>query len=261
MAAQEQNKPENETVVLLHGILKSSFDMALIGLALRNQGYNTINISYPSRRMDINAISEFVNDVLSVHPQFNNASKVHFVTHSMGGLVTRYFLHKHRPANLGRVVMLSPPNKGSEFANWMMDQGSLNKLYKDIFGNKLKKHDEKISDLLARKEVLQEIYKRVFGPAGAQLRTDHTHSCDPKVDFPLGVIAGNACVNPLAPWVLGKDSEHDGIVPVERMKIDGMKDMIALPTSHMFMVFNNQVRRQVIYFLKNEQFDHPPAPM
>ncbi len=227
------SKPrKDETVVLLHGILKSRFDMALIAHHLENEGYDVINISYPSREMELEQLSDFVKKELELRPSFNTASKVHFVTHSMGGLITRYFLHKHRPDNLGRVVMLSPPNQGSDFADFMTET-----------------------------KALKGIYDKLFGPAGAQLRTDHKHAIDKKVDFPLGIIGGNASINPLAPWVLGNNGDHDGIVPIERMKIEGMTDMIILKTSHMLMVLSPEVRKQVSHFLEHEKFDHPKGPV
>lgn len=258
----DENKDnQKETVVLLHGILKSSFDMSAISYALKREGYNVVNISYPSRNLDLDQLSDYVQDILKVSDEFNNASKVHFVTHSMGGLVTRYLLHKHKPANLGRVVMLSPPNQGSDFADWMTETESIRKLHDDVFGKLATKGGSKLADKLGEKQSLKRFFDVVFGPAGQQLRTDHEHDINPKVDFPLGVIAGNASINPLAPWVLGRDGDHDGIVPIERMKIDGMADMITLPTSHMLMVFSKEVRRQVIHFLKNEKFDHGPNPV
>ncbi|MCB9991126.1 MAG: alpha/beta fold hydrolase [Rhodospirillales bacterium] len=252
---------QKETVVLLHGILKNKFDMAKLSKGLKTEGYQVINISYPSRTMDLDKLSDFVHDTLKLSEDFNDAAKVHFVTHSMGGLVTRYLLHKHRPDNLGRVVMLSPPNQGSEFANWMTETESIRKLYEDVFGKDAAEKGAKTLERLTEKNPLKRVFDVVYGPAGAQLRTDHEHNVAPAVDFPLGVIAGNSSINPLAPWVLGRGNDHDGVVPIERMKIDGMKDMIVLPTSHMMMVFNNEVRRQVVHFLRHERFDHaPPKP-
>lgn len=118
--------------------------------------------------------------------------------------------------------MLGPPNTGSEFADWLSDT-----------------------------EILAPIFKTVFGPAGAQLRTSHKH-IDDDITYPLGIIAGNASINPLAPWFL--PGEHDGIVPVERTKIDGMTDHIVIPATHSFMMFNTEVMEQTYEFLKNSKF-------
>jgi len=243
------NSQDKEVVVLLHGILKSRFDMVAVATYLRNKDYDVINLSYPSRHHTLEELADYVDGELSkegVADRFNNASKVHFVTHSMGGLVARYYLHTHRPDNLGRVVMMSPPNQGSEFANWMMEASSLRDLA-----------DNEITGKLTEMQTLQKIYRDVFGPAGAQLHTEHEHSIDPVVDFPLGVIAGNLSINPLAPWVLGQDEGgHDGIVPIARMRIDGMTDMIEMKATHSLMMYNPQVMKQIDHFLKHEKFDH-----
>lgn len=216
-----------ETVVLLHGILRSGMSMNIVKYRLRHEGYDVVNITYPGNRQTLEDLTGFLHKELCLSASFNGASKVHFVTHSMGGLVTRYYLDRHRPANLGRVVMMAPPNKGSEFADFMCGRKSLCR-----------------------------IFEKVYGPAGQQLRTDHEHT-DDKVDYEVGVIAGGRSINPLAPFVL-KDGQHDGIVPVERTKIEGMKDHIVLPASHTLMMYNPGVQKQISHFLKNGRFDHSP---
>ena len=213
-----------ETVVLLHGILRSRTDMLLLERALKKVGYLPINLRYPSRTMSLEDLTDFVAEAIENHENYNPEQPVNFVTHSMGGLITRYYLATHRPDNLGKVVMLSPPNTGSEFADFFDDH--------KIFG---------------------ETFRKVFGPAGPQLRVTHEHITG-DIDYPLGIIAGSASINPLAPWVL--EGVHDGIVPVERTKIDGMTDHIVLKATHSFMMFNPNVIRQVVEFLNNTKFDH-----
>lgn len=199
--------------------------MSLIAARLRHEGYAVINNSYPSREKTLPELSAHLRGQLEAAPAFRAATRVHFVTHSMGGLVARYFLHEHRPANLGNVVMLSPPNQGSEFADFMREQ-----------------------------ETLKNFYSRVFGPAGEQLTTDFNHAVGP-VDYPLGIIAGTLSINPLAGYVLPDGGAHDGIVPVARMKIEGMTDMIEVPATHSLMMFNPAVGRQVSHFLKHQTFN------
>ena len=214
----------NEFVVLLHGLLRSATDMALLAKYLEKQGYQTANILYPSRKMRLEDLTAFVADKIAVHPGFRAAKTLHFVTHSMGGLIVRYYLAARRPEHLGRVVMLSPPNTGSELA-----------------------------DILHGNKILGPVFRAVFGPAGAQLKTDYRHP-DGAIDYPLGIIAGSGSINPLAPWML--KGGHDGIVPVERTKIPGMHDHIVIRATHSFMMFNPKVMRQVACFLKDGRFDH-----
>ena len=209
-------------VVLLHGILRSKTDMLMLDNALKKQGFFTSNILYPSRQMSLEEITAFVNENIENHPDYSPEKTLHFVTHSMGGLIARYYIATHKPKNLGKVVMLGPPNTGSEFADFFHDH--------ELFG---------------------PVFKAIFGPASTQLKTDYEH-IDGDIDYPLGVIAGSSSINPLAPWVLNGD--HDGIVPIERTKIEGMSDHIVIPATHTFMMFNPTVIEQTLHFLQNGQF-------
>ena len=215
---------KNETIVLLHGILRSKMDMIALEKSLAENGYDCINILYPSREKKLEDIAEFVDTQIKSHASFSPEKPLNFVTHSMGGLVTRYYIATYTPENLGKVVMLSPPNSGSEFA-----------------------------DFLSENKYLSPLFKGIFGPASEQLKTTHRH-IDGDITYPLGIIAGSASINPLAPWIL--EGEHDGIVPVERTKIEGMTDHITLHSNHTFMMFEPKVINQVLYFLENKRFKH-----
>tara|TARA_B100001989_G_scaffold252975_1_gene237295 strand:+ start:3080 stop:3751 length:672 start_codon:yes stop_codon:yes gene_type:complete len=216
---------KNESVVLLHGILRSRIDMFPITKYLENKGYDTLNILYPSREQSLEDLTNFVHDKMQNCDHCQSNKTLHFVTHSMGSLIARYYITIHKPENLGKVVMLGPPNTGSEFADWLSDT-----------------------------KIIAPLFKHIYGPAGGQLRTDYAH-IDKEINYPLGVIAGNVSVNPLAPWVL--PGEHDGIVPVERTKIEGMADHIVVQATHSFMMFNPSVMEQIYHFLQNSKFKHP----
>ncbi len=220
----EQVNTKQEIVVLLHGILRSKTDMLLLTKFFEKHGYATLNILYPSREQNLEDLSDFVQEKIINCPQYNENMKVNFVTHSMGGLIARYYIARKKPDNLGKVVMLGPPNTGSELA-----------------------------DFLSETKIIAPIFKAVFGPASEQLTTNYQH-IDGDINYPLGVIAGNMSINPLSPWLL--DGENDGIVPVERTKIEGMSDHIIISSTHTFMMFNKDVMRQALYFLQNGCFDH-----
>jgi len=219
------NQPEKkDLVIFLHGILRSNMDMSFLQKFFKKRGCHTLNILYPSREQDIEGLSDFVHEEILKSPDYGDDVTIHFVTHSMGGLLARYYIARQKPKNLGKVVMLGTPNTGSEFADWLSDT-----------------------------KVLGPIFRNVFGPASAQLRTDYKH-IDGDITYPLGVIAGSMSVNPLAPWVLV--GEHDGIVPVERTKIEGMTDHIVMPATHSFMMFNKDVMAQALHFIEHDRFDH-----
>lgn len=213
-----------ELVVLLHGIIRNRVDMMPMGLYLEKHGYETLNLTYPSRQQSLEDLTDFVHKKITGSPHYAGAPRIHFVTHSMGSLIARYWIALYKPDRLGSVVMLGPPNTGSEFADW-----------------------------LSETKILAPLYEKIYGPAGAQLTTTHKH-IDGTIDYPVGVIAGNVSINPLAPWVL--PGEHDGMVPVERTKIEGMTDHIVMPTTHTLMMFNPSVMRQVLSFLKDRKFAH-----
>ena len=214
--------PRDETVVLLHGIARSSQSMWRIESALRTQGWEVVNLDYPSRKKSIDELSDFLGQTLAdccADPD----RKVHFVTHSMGGIVVRYHLAKQHPSNLGRVVMLGPPSAGSEVV--------------DLLGG-------------------NPLFEVTMGPAGQELGTDSSsvpRSLGP-VDFELGVIAGDSSVNPVfSELIPGLD---DGAVSVESTKTPGMTDFLTLPYSHTFIMFSREVIEQTVHFLENGVFDH-----
>jgi triacylglycerol esterase/lipase EstA (alpha/beta hydrolase family) len=208
-------------VVLLHGLRQSSKSMERIEESLLNHGYTVVNVDYPSTDHTIEYLASVtVHDILESLIQ-QSPSKIHFVTHSMGGIIVRYYLKEHSLLNLGRVVMISPPNRGSELVDLLKDQAVL---------------------------------ERIYGPASAQLSLEEgsfMKSLGP-VEFELGVIAGNRSYNPLYSALLpGPD---DGVVTVESMKIEGMNDFIILPLSHGFIMKKNNTISQVIHFLEHGVF-------
>jgi len=217
-------RAERETVVLLHGLARSSFSMKQLASALDDAGYTTVNIDYPSTGLEASALGGMLDDRIAACCR--DAARLHFVTHSLGGIVVRAFLAERRPPNLGRVVLLAPPHHGSEWVDVLRDSG--------VFG-------------------------WIMGPTAMELGTgpDSLPNRLPPADYPLGIIAGNRVVNPLGAGLI--DGEDDGTVSVERTRLEGMTDFIELPASHSFIMYSDEVARQVIVFLRTERFDHEPT--
>lgn len=211
-----------ESVILLHGLIRNSNSMMKIESALQDEGYHTISINYPSTKYDIETLADkTISEALTQCP--DSSTRIHFVTHSMGGIMLRQYLHEHKIENLGRVVMLAPPNHGSQ-----------------------------IVDHLKR----YPCFGWINGPAGSQLGTDE-HSLPNRlgsVSFEVGIIAGNRAIIPFFCCML--PNADDGIVTVESTKLDGMTDHITLPVTHTFMPQNITVVQQTIHFLQHGRFDH-----
>lgn len=211
--------PEPETVVLLHGLIRSPSSMGRMERALREAGYRTCNIGYPSTRYPVEVLAE--EYVLPAIRECAGNGRVHFVTHSMGGILVRYLAARGDLPDVGRVVMLGPPNRGSEVVDAVGDT---------------------------------RIFRWVNGPAGRQLGTDTTSvplTLGP-VGFELGVIAGTRSINWINSWII--DGPDDGKVAVERARVDGMTDFLVVPSAHPFMMRNQAVIRQTIAFLRDGRF-------
>lgn len=217
-----------DCVVLLHGLGRSAWSMKRLEWALRKENYQVINRSYPSTRLSVAEAAAWLDDVLKDRPA--GAGQIHFVTHSLGGIVLRQYLAERPIENLGRVVMLAPPNQGSELAD------------------KLKPN---------------ALYRFFTGPGGQQLGTDAASLPRqlPPADFDLGVVAGDRSLNPLfSNYLPGPD---DGKVTVASTRLAGMRDFLVVHHSHTWLAWTRPVTIAVKQFLKSGQFDRIdplPAP-
>ncbi|WP_183259671.1 triacylglycerol lipase [Bradyrhizobium sp. CIR48] len=207
-------------VVLLHGIARTSASLMKLERALRAAGFATLNIDYPSRSKPIAALAE------DIHPAITRFAErdapLHFVAHSMGGLVARAYIARHRPARLGRVVMLGTPNSGSEVADLL--RGSLP-------------------------------YRKFYGPAGLELTTTPATAPNalPAIDYPVGVIAGSRFIDPVA-GLLVLPKPNDGRVSVQSAGLAGMADHIVVKTSHTGLPRHAAAIAQTVAFLREGRF-------
>jgi triacylglycerol lipase len=222
--AQDAPSSESEVVVLLHGLARSASSMAPLARSLESAGYRVCNLSYPSRKHSVEKLtSEFVAaDVRACTSR--SVQPVHFVTHSLGGVIVRQLAASAPDIHIGRVVMLSPPNHGSEVV-------------------------DKLGGLF--------LFRLINGPAGQQLGTGSLSLPRSlgEPTFDLGVITGKRSVNPILSGLIpGKD---DGKVSLESAKLVGMKDFIVISSSHPFIMKNREAVAQTIKFLRDGTFAHP----
>lgn len=213
-----------EAVILLHGLCRSSASMKKMEHALVKEGYVVLNVDYPSRTAGVEVLSENVIGTALRSPRLAETSQIHFVTHSLGGILVRCYFARHYELRLGRVVMLGPPNKGSEVADGL-------------------KH--------------WSVFRKINGPAGSELGTD-SHSLPRRlgpVNLELGIIAGDRSINWINSMIIpGPD---DGKVSVESTKVEGMKEHVVVHRTHPFIMKARESIALTIRFLRSGSFRGP----
>ena len=211
-----------DCVIFLHGYSRSATSFSIMSQVFSQKGYQTVKIGYASLEDQIPTLAKTaIPEAIKQCEGDNN--KIHFVTHSLGGILLRKHLADHEVLRLGRSVMLGSPNQGA-----------------------------KIVDKLEGFEV----FNKLSGPALKSLRTGTRGAPAnlPPVTFELGVIAGTRSLNPVGSLLI--DGPSDGAVSVETTKVKGMKDHIILPVTHTLMMNNPMVISQTIRFIEGGKFDH-----
>jgi pimeloyl-ACP methyl ester carboxylesterase len=212
---------QRECVVLLHGLARTSGSMGEMERKLQAAGFAVVNVGYPSREHPVEVLArQAVEEGLQFCSE-QGAEPIHFVSHSLGSILVRYYFQERVDSRLGRVVMLGPPNQGAELVDALAEFPGFGLLN---------------------------------GPSAEQLGTGHEGIADSlgAVNFELGVIAGDQAINPFfAALIPGPD---DGKVSVESTRVKGMREHLVMPVTHTWMMFNNDVIDQVISFLQRGYF-------
>lgn len=212
----------SECVVVLHGLIRSASSMETMYEALLDEGFDAINVSYPSRDHTIEELALMVvGQGLDYCRTESGAATIHFVAHSLGGILIRQYLSENEIPELGRVVMLAPPNQGSAAADKMTKVPG---------------------------------YDWLNGPAGRQLGKGESSvplALGP-ADFELGVIAGTKTIDPVTSAVL--PDPDDGRVSVEDTKLEGMDDFVMVAHSHAYIMKRKEPIKLTIRFLRTGNF-------
>lgn len=214
-----------ESVVVVHGLGRTRASMAILASRLKNAGFRVVSFAYPSTSEPMEALVDSLESELA-QCCGDETQTVHFVTHSMGGVLVRSYLAQQPEPHRGRVVMLSPPNQGSEVIDAFADSPML---------------------------------RLVAGPVGSRLGTDSTGipSQLGPVRFNLGIITGDRSLNPFYSWLIpGPD---DGKVGVDRARVEGATDFMVVPATHTFIMNRRDVADEVVYFLQHGQFQPPDS--
>jgi hypothetical protein len=211
-----------ECVVLLHGLIRYASSMERMQQALVDEGFETINVEYPSRDFTIEELAPVaIEEGLAGCRANETVDRIHFVAHSLGGILLRYYLSQNDIPDLGRVVMLAPPNQGSVAADKMRGVPGFDWLNGPA-GRQIGKGPESVPLRL--------------GPA----------------NFELGIIAGNRSIDPLTSAVL--PNPDDGRISVEDAKLEGMADFIVVDHSHAFIMRMRKPIELTILFLREGRF-------
>ena len=212
---------QRSVVVLLHGLGRSPGSMDRMADALEEAGYTVLNLGYPSTEYPVEFLAlDYVWPEIQ-HCMDSGFEQVHVVAHSLGGIVVRQLQASGMPIPFGRIVMLGPPNGGSEVV-------------------------DKLGEL--------SLFEWLFGPAGLQLGTtgDSVPVALGSTNLEVGIIAGERTVNPFLSVMIPGDD--DGKVSIENAKLQGMKDFIVIKATHPFMPLNQEVIDQTLNFLQYGHF-------
>lgn len=206
-------------IVLLHGIFRTARSMESFRRFLESYGYKTLNVDYPSTQLPIERIVETI--LPSIQEFCSQVSgRIHFVGYSMGALLIRTLLASSPPVNLGRVVMMGPPNQGSEVADFIRNW---------------------------------RLYRKLYGPAGQQLTTAANPPLNDPVTYELGILAGNRSIDPISSYLIRKP--NDGKVSVDSTHLNGMKAHRVIRATHTFFPLNREAWQLTLRFIEHGTFD------
>jgi triacylglycerol lipase len=214
-------KNHGDYVILLHGMGRMKASMRKVETYLHDNGYETINVNYPTTKEPIEELSDNLQRCVETYC-IDTTKRVHIVTHSLGGIVARYYLTGNSLPEGSRVVMMAPPNRGSEISDKLLNFPP---------------------------------YEWLNGPAGMQLTTDSSSIPNSLADNPsveIGILTGTKSNDPWFNHLFS--GEHDGKVTVESAKLDHMKDFKLHPVTHTFIMKSDAVVEDIYHFIKHGRF-------
>jgi triacylglycerol lipase len=216
------NSGNGDYVVLLHGLGRTAISMKRLEWSFKGHGYRVINLTYPSRKFSIEHLTDVCLRRLLEEKIMDPSARVHFVTHSLGGIILRQYLANHHLENLGRIIMLAPPNHGSE----IIDRLKANMLSRNFLSLSAQQLGTGANDVPQK-----------LGP----------------VHFECGIIACDRSLNPFLSCLL--PGPNDGKVTVQSTKVEGMQDFLILHSTHTWLMWRERTLRQTLHFLETGHFE------
>ncbi len=212
--------PARPLVVLLHGMGRTRVSFAQMKRALEEAGWRTARLSYPSTRRSIPEHAAWLEGVLAALAEDGQARAVHFVAHSLGGILVRAVLARggawRDALAVGGIVMLGPPNQGSAFA-----------------------------DRLAG----WRLFRWLYGATGTGLVPEEVRRIPPP-DRPFLIIAGaRGDGRGWNPWLPGDD---DGVVRLEETELPGAAGRLVVRSLHAFLPSDRAAIARTLQFLEDQ---------
>ncbi len=206
-----------DTIILVHGLWMTGLEMSLLKRRLEQEhGFSCVVFSYASVS---GAMQEHVTRLHDLARQ-QASTRLHFVGHSLGGVVIYNLLQATPDLPPGRAVLLGSPLQGSR-AVQVMSQWAM-----------------------GRAAVGAAVCRELGATQPREWRGERE----------IGVIAGSSRLGlgqMLAPQLL---ADSDGTVLIEETRLPGATDHLVLPVGHTSMLFAPAVARQVAVFLREGHF-------
>lgn len=218
---------DGDYLVVLHGWTTGYDNMRDACRFFQRAGYHVVSLRYPVRKATpATLINDHIRPGIAKHCT-DPERQIHFLTHSLGGVLLREYLRTDRPDKLGKVVMLGAPNNGIELVDRLVDRRG---------------------------------FARFFGPTVVELRTgeDSWPRRLGKADFPLGIIMGNTRLRvPFTSRFLpGSD---DGIVSAQSGQLEGMRQLIEVSAFHTALAVRPAILQRAEQFFRTGSFDEAVA--
>lgn len=206
---------EASALIVVHGLWLGPWAMNWLARRLAKEGLRVFRFGYAStgNSLDDNAaaLARFARNI--------GASRIHWLGHSLGGVLICRTLSEHGCGGDGRVVTLAAPLRGSFAA-------------------------ERLARFTAGRVLLgRSIRDWLEQPADRWILPNE-----------LGVIAGTHSLGLGRLVAPDLPRPNDGVVSVEEARLPGAREFLTLPVSHSGMLVSAQVARHAASFLRNGTF-------